>query len=525
MNHDEQKRSSINVLSKIEVFFKNIKNIFESKVADAKLHKENKKERYDIGVDDIHAEYKNIPKRIGFLTLGLGVLVMLVMTILTVREQVSQVDKDRKAVEPEKLKEGEVDISIDEQGWKHYQSKRIDIVVGNTKKEINATREEIKQDNLILQENVRRDLNQTVDAVRGYAEKIDTKIEEMKSDISGQLKQQMNDVDTKVRDSNKELMTKIQTSMPMPNVSNTPLLDNNSKLLPPPLGSLSTKTPGVKKREEKVYVEPDADGYDYSDIEINDVDVKMESISTSLYVDTNVSAPEKIKLHIMKGLVNATLITGINAPTFGGGGTQNPAPVLLSVDGNTLIANNDDEVIENCLVAGSATGNVNTSKADILLTDISCSGHDKEGNRVKIEQPIKGWVIGEDGSYGLSGRLLDSSGKVITKMIALEVIQGLTAALVASSQPAGAVGTFSTAATGSQVTATTYPDAAQGGLGKGINKGLDHAYEHYNQILSGMYPTISVLAGKKITISLKGGEDITPSLYRGVDIYEEIEVE
>jgi biopolymer transport protein ExbD len=521
MSKDNNPSEFTSILSKIEVFAKSINSAFTEKIADVKLNKEKNKEKYDIGVDDIHAEYKNIPKRIGLITVGLGFLMIIAMTVMTVREQVSQVDKERKQADPKKLQEGEVDISIDEQGWKYYQGKRIDILSENTKKELNATREEMKKDSLLLQENVKKDLNETVSAVKGFVENIEIKLEDIKTDIAQQLAQQLNDVDLKIKE-NQEFMKNIPVAAPGVGTPAAPLFGGDSKLLPPSLNNLSTSSPIAEKKEVKIiYAKPDTDEYDYSDVEINDFEVAIENVSSSLYIDTNISTPEEPKLHIMKGLVNATLVTGINAPTFGGGSDKNPAPVLLSVDGSTFIANNEYEIIEDCFVAGSASGNVNTSKADILLTDISCSGYNKNGDRIKLEQPIKGWVIGEDGSFGLSGRLLDSSGKVITKMIALEIIQGMTTALVASSQPTNTVGTI----TGTSGTVQSYPAAAQGGLGQGVSKGLDHAYEHYSQILSGMYPTISVLAGKKVTIYLKGGEDITPSLYKEININEEIEVD
>lgn len=517
MSNEEQKTDKVRgFLSQAESFFQNITSSLKDGIAKKKLEKKQNEMKYDIGVDDIQAAYGNVPKKIGVFTIGLGLVIILIMTVMTVREQVSQVDANRTVVDDKLLKEGDVQISIDEQGWKYYQSKRIDMVTESTKKELNATKEEMKKNSKELQESVRNDLNQTVQSVRGFVDSIGVKLEDMKLDISKQLTQQMNKVDSKVKE-NEEFVKNMKNHN-----TNTPSLDGNLKLLPPPLSGLSTTNVNqkviVKKEVEIVYIEPDSEGYDYMNVKIDSVDVKMEEISTALYIEESNTSSTTTKFHFMKGLVKATLLTGVSAPTFGGGGGNNPAPVLLSVDGSTIIANDENEVIENCLVSGSATGNINTAKADILLTEISCSGYNKKGKRIKIEQPIKGWVIGEDGSFGLAGRLLDSSGKVITKMIALEVIKSLSATLVASVQPAGSI-------LGTGTAAIPYDQAAKGGLGTGVSNGLDKALEHYDQILTGMYPTISVRAGKKISILLKGGEDAIPVVYDSIDINNEFEVE
>ena len=538
-------QNNLNILKQLQLFIKNLSGeILQTKqrIQDAK---EAKKENVSIGVDDVQNEYKRIPTRAGIAIFVVALITMMIVAGFALQTKMTESADNRLKIIENVIQEPEFNVSIDEQGWKHFQSKRIDILAIKTEQEINATKMQIsselnatkiqlQNDNLLIQKIIKEELNTTINSVKQYVDDIGTKLEDVKSEISKQLNEHNVVVDNKI-ENNKQLIQDFQekvetTVVQKADESKTPLFDNDSKLLPPPLNSLNTLETTIDEEMEKNKKEaqddenktiaPDDDAYDYTSIDVDNIEVAVDTISTAIYDEANASDAKKLPpLHIMKGIVRATLITGVNAPTFGGGSEQNPAPVLLSIDGDTIIANDNENTIDNCLVAGSATGNVNTSKADVLLTEISCSGHNKNGDSVKIEQDLKGWVIGEDGSFGLSGRIIDSSGKVITKMIALEIIQGMNAAMLASAQPSGTMGTLTT------TTAPTYPQAAQTGFNSGVGKGLDHAYEHYDQVLSGMYPTISILAGKKISILLKGGEDITPKLYRGVDIDADIEIQ
>lgn len=497
------------------------KNIFKKKEAA------QKKEDYSISIDDVRKAHENIPKRMALLSVGAGIVVILIMTVLTVREQVSQVDSERaivKEIESVSFKDGEVSIDIDEQGWKHFQSKKIDRIYEKSQAALEKTKEEIKKDSTDLRKNIQSDLNNTMKTVESFVSTISEEIADLKEVLSQDINQTKIEMDTKLANSLKTMKETVQYNP-------RTILSTDTRLLPPALSNLSRKiqittpiiNPTIKEKKKKVevptvsFVEPDSMEYNYEDTSIDSIEVSYEDFGTAALVK-KVKKIESPKLHIMKGLVKATLLTGINAPTFGGGSEKNPSPVLLSIDGDTLIANDEYQSIDNCLISGSAVGNINTGNADVLLTEISCSGFNTNGERVKIEQSLKGWVIGEDGSFGLSGRLLDSSGKVITKMIALEIVQSLANAMTLKALPQNS---FTSGLTN---TALPYDDAAQSGLGEGVESGLDKAFEHYNQILSGMYPTISVRAGKKVSILLKGGEDLKADVYKSIEIYEKFEV-
>lgn len=499
-------------LSKIESFFKKPTTPNSSKNNDG---------NFDISIDTVHDEYKKIPKKIVSSLLALVFLVMALSTIFVVQERSVQT-KQRDTVDKNQTKADEVQIKIDEQAWKHYQNKKLELLGEKTDKQLDEIREESRRNSEKMTQEVKEDLKTTLENVESLAIDIKTSVGEFKEEISNKIDKEIAKIDGKFENKindNKKLIEKekgeLAAQIKAANINSE--ASSDSKLSPPPLKNLKQPVKVVKKIQ---YTEPGSKDYSYSNVSIDKMEITQSDAKTASFNDKSDNNGTGVKFHIMKGLVRATLLTGINASTFGGADSKKNQPVLFSVDGDTVVANDETQTIENCLIGGSATGNVNNSTAEILLTDISCSGYDTHNNKIKFEQKIDGWVIGENGSFGLEGRLLDSSGKVITKMIALEIINSLSKTMQASALPSGTITTL-----GGSGANIPYDDAAQRGLGTGVSKGINKAFEHYNQILSGMYPTISVMAGKKISLYLKGGEDLKAERYNSINVYEKINIE
>jgi len=249
-----------------------------------------------------------------------------------------------------------------------------------------------------------------------------------------------------------------------------------------------------------------------SNLDVQNIPLDME-VQKQL-TTKKVKKEENIPYHLMTGFTKGILITGVSAPTFSAG-LINPKPVLISVNGKAIIANDQHENIKDCLLIGKATGNMNTSRAEILITRISCSiPTNTPGVYKKIEatgNPI-GWVIGEDGKYGLRGRLVDSAGKVIVRQLTVGFLQGVSQAFApASILPANL-----------QATTTSPIKNTNAALARGTTTGLSNAFaslaEYYKKMLDGMYPYVDVMAGRRVTILLKGFQDIKITKYRKVDV-------
>jgi len=243
--------------------------------------------------------------------------------------------------------------------------------------------------------------------------------------------------------------------------------------------------------------------------------ITIQTLNIDNSIDDGKAGGEEEKtppLHIMTGFARATLITGVDAPTSGGG-KSNPVPVILSLTSNEIIANGYDSDIKDCMLIGQAFGNMNSMRAEIEITRMSCN-MEIDGKMYKIEQGVKGWVYGENGVHGLKGRLVDSSGKVITREIASGFLEGVATAF---SQPQTTVQTAGGLAS-NLFTTSTSKDAAYRGAATGANTALTSLAEYYKKLLDGAYPVISIRSGRNVTVLFKGGEQIKVSPYTRINV-------
>ncbi|MFX3849709.1 TraB/VirB10 family protein, partial [Streptococcus suis] len=72
-------------------------------------------------------------------------------------------------------------------------------------------------------------------------------------------------------------------------------------------------------------------------------------------------------------------------------------------------------------VTGAAHGDISSERAHIRLENMTCVLVSGE----VIEEPIKGYVAGEDGKAGLRGRLVSKQGSLIAKSLLAGVASGI----------------------------------------------------------------------------------------------------
>jgi len=372
---------------------------------------------------------------------------------------------------------------------------------------------------------IKKENNITLNAVENLIEnKVTNKINSIESQIS-QLKNQKQEILQEVKQENQQVLQQAKTYALQKSLE---LETKLSQLKPISVSikqnnfSSNVKTKHSNKNKSKSKIKKPKSTHKLYQQRVQEVEeevanLNIENIPLDISIQKHLKQPhalkkENIPYHLMTGFVKAILITGVSAPTFSAG-LLNPKPVLLSVMGKAIIANDQDENIKNCLLIGKATGNMNTSRAEILITRISCSiPTNIPGVYKKIEatgNPI-GWVIGEDGKYGLRGRLVDSAGKVIMRQIMVGFLQGVSQAFAPSTiLPV-------------QTTTTNTLKNVQNAIGSGISQGASNAFaslaEYYKKMLDGMYPYVDVMAGRKVTVLLKGFQNIKITKYRKVDI-------
>lgn len=218
-------------------------------------------------------------------------------------------------------------------------------------------------------------------------------------------------------------------------------------------------------------------------------------------------ADEGFEFDLTTTLVRVTLINGIKAPTLDIG-VKNPTPVLMSIDGVAYAANdNKDVVLRGCLLRGVAIGNINTSRAEIFGTHLSCIIEGDSGEKFKVEHTFpknEVWIKGEDGSDGVAGLIVDSSGKILAKSAAIGFMQGLTNYFSAQNLVTGGLNSVNSTG-GNQNTVAQLGTSMQSGVGTGLTTGFDLIIEKYEQILGGYYPFIDVKGGRKNLTAIFGG--------------------
>lgn len=262
------------------------------------------------------------------------------------------------------------------------------------------------------------------------------------------------------------------------------------------------KTPIIPKRMVLTTVNVDVSS---SQEEIKQEEEEYAQLEELRGVQTN-------SLHIMTGLTQAYMITGAYAPAFESG-KEEPLPVLFQVEGDILIANNDTESLDNCMLIGSAKGNMNSQTADIRLHNITCSLAD--GTKM-IEGSISGWVIGENGIPGVQGELMHKNGAWLSKTFV-----------------AGFLETFASAFSNTDSTEITFDDedddvSPGNAIGDNLKSagagGLSTVFgrlgEYYLQMAEQIFPVIEVKGGRTVNILLKGGEDLKIKDFNKVDLSE-----
>lgn len=269
----------------------------------------------------------------------------------------------------------------------------------------------------------------------------------------------------------------------------------------PPLESKSSKIVASKELRE----------------EIISIPYTIEKIDDNLLSEEeNQSAPEVIAFSIVTGLSKGLLVTGVQAPTSGDG-IKNPKPVLVTFNSDLLLPNDEKINIKECTGLGSAVGDMNSKRAEITITKLNCIV-ERGGLKYKVEQKVKAYIIGEDGSFGLRGRLVDSGSKLVIRELQIGFLQGVNQAFQTAVQPSftssyggGFPQTSYPVGGGFQGSTQPLPSGQQVGLSGvayGGNTGLNALAEYYQKMMEGLYPTISVRAGREVGVLWHGGESI-----------------
>ena len=210
---------------------------------------------------------------------------------------------------------------------------------------------------------------------------------------------------------------------------------------------------------------------------------------------------KNVKHYLPTGsFATAILLSGMDAPT-GGQAKSQPVPVLLRVMDAGQLPNFWNSDVDNCHVTGAAHGDIASERAHIRLETLTCV----LVNGDVIEEPIKGYVAGEDGKAGLRGRLVSKQGALIAKSLLAGVASGLGHSLTQQYQQ------VSTSPLGN-VTTIDPNKAFEAGLATGASNALEKIADYYIARANEIYPIIEVDANRIGEIILLGGTDFGTDL-------------
>lgn len=199
-------------------------------------------------------------------------------------------------------------------------------------------------------------------------------------------------------------------------------------------------------------------------------------------------------------ILTGTLLNGVDAPTAGTQQSKMPMPVLIRLKQEALMANNYTMDLRECLIIGTALGDLATSRAYIRAETLSCNTEDGKA----IEVPLTAYAVGRDGKSGLDGRLVSKSGGMMANAMAAGLLSGLGTAATPSQ-----VSVLST--TASDTTAfqsANMRKIGEAGALEGASTSFDMLAKYYLELVDASWPVVEVLGGREVDFIVQKGTNL-----------------
>lgn len=187
------------------------------------------------------------------------------------------------------------------------------------------------------------------------------------------------------------------------------------------------------------------------------------------------------------------LLGGLDAPA-GGQAQNNPHPVLIKLQDNSILPNRFRTRTRECHVVGAGYGDISSERAYMRLETLSCVLKDGK----IIEVAMQGYVAGEDGKTGMRGRLVTKEGQLLGRAFLAGLGSGIGSGLSQS------VTTLSTSPLGT--TQSVDPGKIlEHGAYTGVGKAMDRLAQYYITLAEKTFPVIEVAAGRSVDVVLTKG--------------------
>ena len=214
---------------------------------------------------------------------------------------------------------------------------------------------------------------------------------------------------------------------------------------------------------------------------------------------------EKSSFHLSTGLSQAYMITGAYAPAFQEGDAE-PLPVLFEAEGSIIQPNEHLGSVDKCFLLGSAKGNMNSQTAEIKLVSVSCLVDDGD---YRIEAPITGWVIGENGIPGVGGELLHKNGAWLARTFIAGFLETFANALTSGDTTTINLGGSTNNSRNDEGLGKSFSNNALYAGASGLSTVFSKLGDYYLKMAEQIFPVIEVRGGRTVDLLLMGGEDFS----------------
>ncbi len=203
---------------------------------------------------------------------------------------------------------------------------------------------------------------------------------------------------------------------------------------------------------------------------------------------------ENLKIYLPPSFMEATLLSGIDAPTSEGA-EGHPAPVIIRIKDLAILPNKVKANLRGCFVIAEGYGNLSDERAHLRLTNLSCLS--KKGQSV-IDQKVKGFIVDSDGKIGLRGRVVAKFGSKIAMSLLAGLFQGAGDALKDSTTQSyiSSIGT-------SQVVDTS--ELGRRSIGGAFAQAAKELQKFYLDLGKQTMPVVEIGAMKNITLVISEG--------------------
>jgi conjugal transfer pilus assembly protein TraB len=191
--------------------------------------------------------------------------------------------------------------------------------------------------------------------------------------------------------------------------------------------------------------------------------------------------------------VKAILLSGVDA-VCGVYSKSEPVPVKLQLLEQGQLPNKMYSKVKRAVIIGSAHGDISSERIIIRLEKLRTLNLDGS----YYDTAISGFVTGEDGKYGVRGKVVDRSVKMIRNAATAGVLEEVSNLAQASlTKPATNVSSWSAA-----------PQALGGGVVGGSSRALEMMADYYIKRAEHVQPVLQVGAGRIVDITLSSSVEI-----------------